>query len=109
MNERRNLERAIEEAYAKGYIGRNACGSGYDFDVNVHWGAGAYICGEETALIESLEGKQARSVDSAARAPATCRHGTLLISCSRRRSSSLHDQTTAIRPVDKWRSILRQR
>ena len=59
MNERRNLERAIEEAYAKGYIGRNACGSGYDFDVNVHWGAGAYICGEETALIESLEGKQA--------------------------------------------------
>ncbi len=60
MNERRNLERAIEEAYAKGYIGKNACGSGYDFDVNVHWGAGAYICGEETALIESLEGKQAR-------------------------------------------------
>ena len=61
VNERRNLERAIEEAYAKGYIGRNACGSGYDFDVNVHWGAGAYICGEETALIESLEGKQARA------------------------------------------------
>jgi len=60
VNERRNLERAIEEAYAKGYIGKNACGSGYDFDVNVHWGAGAYICGEETALIESLEGKQAR-------------------------------------------------
>ena len=58
VNERRNLERAIEEAYAAGYIGKNACGSGYDFDVNVHWGAGAYICGEETALIESLEGKQ---------------------------------------------------
>ena len=64
MNERRNLERAIEEAYAKGYIGRDACGSGYDFDVNVHWGAGAYICGEETALIESLEGKQVRAACS---------------------------------------------
>ena len=39
-------------------IGKNACGSGYDFDVYLHRGAGAYICGEETALIESLEGKQ---------------------------------------------------
>lgn len=52
------LERAIKEAYAKGFIGKNACGSGYDFDVYVHRGAGAYICGEETALIESLEGKK---------------------------------------------------
>jgi NADH-quinone oxidoreductase subunit F len=41
-----------------GLIGKNACGSGYDFDVFVHHGAGAYICGEETALIESLEGKK---------------------------------------------------
>src|SRR5699024_1148602 len=41
-----------------GLIGKNACGSGYDFDVFVHRGAGAYICGEETALIESIEGKQ---------------------------------------------------
>ncbi|SDD62589.1 NADH-quinone oxidoreductase subunit NuoF [Kordiimonas lacus] len=52
------LERAIKEAYDKGFIGKNACGSGYDFDVYVHRGAGAYICGEETALIESLEGKK---------------------------------------------------
>lgn len=52
------LEAAIEQAYAKGFIGKNACGSGYDFDVYVHRGAGAYICGEETALIESLEGKK---------------------------------------------------
>ncbi len=52
------LEAAIEEAYAAGLIGRNACKSGYDFDVYVHRGAGAYICGEETALIESLEGKK---------------------------------------------------
>jgi len=52
------LEAAIQEAYDAGLIGRNACGSGYDFDVYVHRGAGAYICGEETALIESLEGKK---------------------------------------------------
>jgi len=52
------LDGAIEEAYAAGLIGKNACGSGYKFDVYVHRGAGAYICGEETALIESLEGKK---------------------------------------------------
>ncbi len=49
---------AVAEAYEAGLIGRNACGSGYDFDVFVHRGAGAYICGEETAMIESLEGKK---------------------------------------------------
>jgi len=52
------LEKAIAEAYDRGFIGKNACGSGFDFDVYVHRGAGAYICGEETALIESLEGKK---------------------------------------------------
>jgi NADH-quinone oxidoreductase subunit F len=52
------LQTAVEEAYAAGLIGPNASGSGYDFDVFVHRGAGAYICGEETALIESLEGKK---------------------------------------------------
>jgi len=52
------LEAAIEEARAKKFLGKNACGSGYAFDVFVHRGAGAYICGEETALIESLEGKK---------------------------------------------------
>ncbi len=49
---------ASSEAYEKGFLGKNACGSGYDFDVYVQRGAGAYICGEETALIESMEGKQ---------------------------------------------------
>ncbi|WP_136163335.1 NADH-quinone oxidoreductase subunit NuoF [Sphingomonas flavalba] len=49
---------AVAEAYAAGLIGKNASGSGYDFDVFVHRGAGAYICGEETALLESLEGKK---------------------------------------------------
>ncbi len=52
------LDKAIDEARAKGFLGDNACGSGYSFDVHVHRGAGAYICGEETALIESLEGKK---------------------------------------------------
>ncbi|HEY8353243.1 MAG TPA: NADH-quinone oxidoreductase subunit NuoF [Sphingomonadales bacterium] len=52
------LEAAIQEAYDAGLIGKNACGTGYDFDVYVHRGAGAYICGEETALINSLEGKK---------------------------------------------------
>jgi len=52
------LQAAVEEAYAAGLVGKNACKSGYDFDVFVHRGAGAYICGEETAMIESLEGKK---------------------------------------------------
>ncbi len=53
-----HLQTAIDEAYGAGFLGKNACGSGYDFDVYVHDGSGAYICGEETALIESLEGKK---------------------------------------------------
>lgn len=52
------LEKAIKEAYAAGWLGKNIKGSGYDLDLYVHVGAGAYICGEETALIESLEGKR---------------------------------------------------
>ena len=52
------LEKAIKEAYDKNFVGKNACGSDFDFDIYVHRGAGAYICGEETALLESLEGKK---------------------------------------------------
>ncbi len=52
------LEAAVKEAYDAGLVGKNACKSGYDCDIYVHRGAGAYICGEETALIESLEGKK---------------------------------------------------
>lgn len=52
------MEAAVKEAYDAGLIGKNASKSGYDFDVFVHRGAGAYICGEETAMIESLEGKK---------------------------------------------------
>jgi NADH-quinone oxidoreductase subunit F len=50
------LEKAIEQAYQKGYLGKNILGKGVDFDLSVHRGAGAYICGEETALMDSLEG-----------------------------------------------------
>ena len=56
--EYRIMEQAIAEAYEAGLVGKNACGSGYDFDIYMHHGAGAYICGEETALLESLEGKK---------------------------------------------------
>ena len=52
------LEKAIQEAYDAGYLGKNILGSGYNLDLHVHCGAGAYICGEETGLIESLEGKR---------------------------------------------------
>ena len=58
IREAETLFKASQEAYAKGLLGKNACGSGYDFDVFCHRGAGAYICGEETAMIESLEGKK---------------------------------------------------
>ncbi len=58
IREAEALQKAIDEAYDAGLIGKNASGSGYDFDVFMHRGAGAYICGEETAMIESLEGKK---------------------------------------------------
>ena len=58
VNEAAALQRAIDEAYDAGLLGKNAAKSGWDFDLYLHRGAGAYICGEETALIESLEGKK---------------------------------------------------
>jgi len=94
--ETQTLERAVEEAYRKGFLGSNACGTGYEFDIYVHMGAGAYICGEETSLIESLEGKQGKprlkppfpanvgvfgcpstvaNVETVANAPTICRRG----------------------------------
>ncbi|RPB02525.1 NADH-ubiquinone oxidoreductase [Choiromyces venosus 120613-1] len=90
------LQRAIQEAYTAGLIGKNACGSGYDFDVFIHRGMGAYVCGEETSLIESLEGKPGKprlkppfpatiglfgcpstvaNVETVAVAPTICRRG----------------------------------
>ncbi len=58
IREREALQAAIDEAYDAGLLGRDAAGSGWDFDLYLHHGAGAYICGEETAMLESLEGKK---------------------------------------------------
>ncbi|MCO8145468.1 NADH-quinone oxidoreductase subunit NuoF [Rhodovulum tesquicola] len=58
IREREALQAAIDEAYEAGLLGRNAARTGWDFDLYLHHGAGAYICGEETALLESLEGKK---------------------------------------------------
>ena len=58
FNEAVVLQNAIDEAYEAGLVGKNAAKSGWDFDIYLHRGAGAYICGEETALLESLEGKK---------------------------------------------------
>ena len=58
LREAEALQRAIDEAYDAGLIGKDSCGAGIDFEMYVHLGAGAYICGEESALIESLEGKK---------------------------------------------------
>ena len=54
----RRLQAAVAEAYAAGYLGKDVLGSGYDLELTVHAGAGAYICGEETALLDSLEGRR---------------------------------------------------
>ena len=59
-NEAKILQKAIDEAYESGLIGKNSCNSGWDFDIYLHRGAGAYIAGEETAMLESLEGKKAQ-------------------------------------------------
>ncbi|KAK9459097.1 uncharacterized protein V1516DRAFT_553595 [Lipomyces oligophaga] len=95
-NEANILQTAINEAYAAGYLGKNACGSGYDFDLYIHRGMGAYVCGEETSLIESIEGKAGKprlkppfpagvglfgrpttvtNVETVAVAPTICRRG----------------------------------
>ncbi len=58
FSEAERVQHAIDEAYEAGLIGKNACGAGWDYDIILHRGAGAYICGEETALLESLEGKK---------------------------------------------------
>jgi len=60
IRETETLRRAVAEAYEAGLLGKNAAGSGWDFDLFIHRGAGAYICGEETAMLESLEGKQGK-------------------------------------------------
>ena len=57
-NEAKILQKAIDDAYSKGFLGKNILGLKINFDIYIHYGSGAYVCGEETALIESLEGKK---------------------------------------------------
>ena len=57
--EGQKLQTAIDEAYEKKLLGKDAAGTGWDLDIYIHYGAGAYICGEETALIASIEGRRA--------------------------------------------------
>ncbi len=56
--EAKRLQEAIDESYRKGYLGKNVLGSGFDLDLDIHRGGGAYVCGEETSLMESIEGKR---------------------------------------------------
>jgi NADH dehydrogenase (ubiquinone) flavoprotein 1 len=114
--EANRVQQAIDEAYAAGLIGLDSCGSGYGFDVYLHRGAGAYICGEETALIESLEGKQGiprlkppfpadvglfgcpttvANVETVAVAPTICRRGA---SWFRKGTQSRHEAILHQRP-----------
>ena len=58
FREGQRLQEAINEAYGKNFLGQNVCNAGWNLDIHIHYGAGAYICGEETALLESLEGKK---------------------------------------------------
>ena len=54
----KDCKKQLTKLMKKTYLGKNACGSGWDFDIYIHYGAGAYICGEETALLESIEGNK---------------------------------------------------
>ena len=90
-NEASNVQVAIDEAYAAGLIGKNACGSGWDCDIYLHRGAGAYICGEETALLESLEGKKGMFVLTVAAAEAAIGLAILVVYFRNRGSIAVED------------------
>ena len=103
------LQAAIDEAYAAGLIGRDACGSGYDYEIYLHRGAGAYICGEETALLESLEGKMGKPRSSRrSRRRSGCMAGRPRSATSRRSPSSRPSCAAAppgsrLRPTEQHR------
>ena len=120
-NEARHLQTAIDEAYEAGLIGKNACGSGYDIDVYLHRGAGAYICGEETGLLESLEGKKGQprlkppfpaqvglygcpttvnNVETIAVAPAILKRGAAWFAVDRPAAQHRHQDLLHLRPCE---------
>ena len=127
----RILDAAIDEAYAKGFLGENILGSGYSLDLTVHRGAGAYICGEETGLIESLEGKRGqprikppfpggrrassaarRSSTTSRRSPASSTSSTAAPSGSRRPAATRRTRgpsSTASRGTSTGRACTRRR
>ena len=93
------LQTAIDEAYDAGLIGKNACGSGYDFDVVLHRGAGAYICGEETALLESLEGKKG---SASPKAPVSCSRWVIWMPSTVNNVESIAVVPTILRRGPEW-------
>ena len=113
----RRLQQAVREAYSAGYAGKNILGSGYDLEVVVHAGAGAYICGEETALLDSLEGRRGQprlrppfpavaglyasptvvnNVESIASVPAIIDRGAALVQLHGHREVQGHDHLLAV-------------
>ena len=124
------FEAALKEAYAAGLLGRNIQGSGVDFDLYTFLGAGAYICGEETALLESLEGKQGRprfkppfpanfglygkpttinNTQSYASVPTILRKGPRVVRCARPAEFRRHGDLLGLRPRRASRAISRCR
>jgi NADH-quinone oxidoreductase subunit F len=91
----RRLQAAVAEAYAAGHLGKDIHGSGYDLDVVVHAGAGAYICGEETALLDSLEGRrgQPRLRPRSPRSPVSTPHRPSSTTSSRSRRCPASSRT----------------
>ena len=121
-NEALHLQAAIDEAYDAGLIGKNACGSGYDFELYLHRGAGAYICGEETGLLESLEGRKGQprlkppfpaavglygcpttvnNVETIAVAPTILRRGAHVVRRHRPAEEHRHQDLLHLRPCEQ--------
>ena len=121
---------AVAEAYAAGYLGKDILGSGFDLDLVVHAGAGAYICGEETALLDSLEGRRGQprlrppfpaiaglyacptvvnNVESIASVPVIVRNGADWFALDGHREVAGHDALLAVRPRHPPRASTRRR
>ena len=115
----RRLQQAVREAYSAGYAGKNILGTGYDLEIIVHAGAGAYICGEETALLDSLEGRRGQprlrppfpavaglyacptvinNVESIASVPCILANGDRLVLLDGNREVQGNDHLLAVRP-----------
>ena len=122
----RRLQQAVREAYSAGYAGKNILGTGYDLEIIVHAGAGAYICGEETALLDSLEGRRGQprlrppfpavaglyasptvinNVESIASVPCDHRQRGGLVLLDGHREVQGHDDLLAVRPRGQPRPV----